>query len=264
MALGAPCALPAVRREHTDDGVVGERARARPRAHWGHWHGRAVHEPDPPPGLDSPSRSGPRPPTATMPALVAASILIPRARATLRSGCHIGAECRALEAALARRASAPADAFAEADAFLGRDQAHRWAGADRRPWWARRYWAERGTRRSRDESDPSGLLRSSDPILCRRSPMASRKIARATLRSSARPGPWVRWCCGCWPSGASRWVSCALASNRSAGNRARFAGREVEVHRAPERSKASTSPLRRDGLLSRRSWRPRSRSAAAS
>jgi len=59
----------------------------------------------------------------------------------------LGAECRALERRWLAAPPRPADACAEADAFL-----ETWTkrvgepGADRRPWWARRYWAEREAR----------------------------------------------------------------------------------------------------------------------
>jgi hypothetical protein len=57
------------------------------------------------------------------------------------------AEIHAIESRWRDASPRSADAFAEADAFL-----EAWTkrtaepGADRRPWWARRYWAERDRR----------------------------------------------------------------------------------------------------------------------
>jgi dipeptidase len=62
----------------------------------------------------------------------------------------LAAERNALEARWLAQEPRSADAFAEADAFL-----EAWTkragepGPDRRPWWVRRYWAERGRRASR-------------------------------------------------------------------------------------------------------------------
>ncbi len=59
----------------------------------------------------------------------------------------LAADCRALERRWHAEPPRSADAFAEADAFL-----EAWTkrasepGADRRPWWARRYWTERDRR----------------------------------------------------------------------------------------------------------------------
>ena len=147
------------RREHADHRVVGERARAGPRAALG-----APARPRPARARSSrsqstsPSRSAPRPRDRDdgrslwwrHERLHRRVLRDPR-----RWQPALSADIHALESRWHEARPSSADAFAEADAFL-EEWTKRTAepGPDRRPWWARRFWAERsGGDRARGSLD---------------------------------------------------------------------------------------------------------------